>query len=104
MRRFASITKLKPGMLEEYKKLHDGIWDEVVSAAHEANQRNFTMFIHEDYIFSYFEYIGNDFEADMEKKKKLAISSEWQKLCGSYKKLIDGQPAIQLTEFWHHDF
>lgn len=65
MKRIATITKLKPGVAEEYRRVHDGIWPEVVEAAHEANMRNFTIFRCGDYLFSCYEYSGDDFEADM---------------------------------------
>jgi L-rhamnose mutarotase len=105
MKRIATLTKLKPGCGEAYKKIHDEIWEGVVQAAHEANMRNFTIFRHGDYLFSYYEYIGDDFDADMAQKNALPISPKWQAATGALRELVDGESMlIKLEELWHHDF
>lgn len=104
MKRIANITKLKPGMAEDYKALHDAIWEEIVAAGHQYGLRNFTMFRKDDYIFSYYEYVGDDFAADMAEKAKCKNQAEWQVECGKFKTDIDGQAVIPLEEFWHNDF
>lgn len=97
--------KLKPGAAEAYIRIHDEIWDEVVKAAHEANMRNYTIFRTGDYLFSYYEYIGNDFEADMSKKNALPVSKKWQEATGAFRELIEGDSKVMyLDEIWHHDF
>ena len=104
MKRIANITKLKKGAAVDYKALHDNIWEEIVAAGHQYGLRNFTMFRHGNYIFSYYEYIGDDFEADMREKAKCKNQAEWQAACGEYKADIEGQSVISLEEFWHNDF
>ena len=104
MKRIANITKLKPGAVEDYRILHDKIWQEIVDAGHQYGLRNFTMFRYGDYIFSYYEYIGDDFETDMKKKMKCKNQEEWQQECSRYKTDIKGMAAIPLEEFWHNDF
>ena len=104
MKRIANITKLKPGAADDYKALHDGIWEEIVAAGHQYGLRNFTMFRHGDYLFSYYEYVGDDFAHDMAEKAKCLNQDKWQQECGSYKTDINGEKAIMLEEFWHHDF
>ena len=104
MKRIANITKLKEGAAADYKALHDNIWDEIVAAGHQYGLRNFTMFRHGDYLFSYYEYIGDDFETDMKEKAKCKNQAEWQIECGKFKTLIDGKASIPLEEFWHNDF
>ena len=105
MKRIATITKLKPGVAEEYRRVHDGIWPEVVEAAHEANMRNFTIFRCGDYLFSCYEYLGDDFEADMARKAAKPVSPKWQETTGAFMEPVDGEDMkIALEEFWHHDF
>ena len=53
---------------EEYKRLHDEIWDEVVANAHRFGLRNYSIFTFGEYYISYFEYVGDDFERDMAEK------------------------------------
>ena len=104
MKRIANITRLKDGAADDYRALHEGIWQEIVDAGHQYGLRNFTMFRHGDYIFSYYEYIGDDFEEDMKNKAKCKNQAEWQTECSKFKCEIDGKPAIPLEEFWHNDF
>jgi L-rhamnose mutarotase len=104
MKRIANITKLKEGAAVDYKALHDNIWEEIVAAGHQYGLRNFTMFRHGEYLFSYYEYVGDDFERDMAEKAKCPNQDKWQAECGKHKTQIDGKNAIMLEEFWHHDF
>jgi L-rhamnose mutarotase len=84
-RRFGSVIGLKPEKLEEYKKLHRAVWPEVANALHAANIRNYSIYLHKlpdgnYYLFSYLEYVGADFDADM---KTIGVNpkvKEWLKL------------------------
>ena len=106
MKRIGTLMKLKPGALEAYTKLHDNIWDEVVEAANKANMRNYTIFMTKDgHLFSYYEYVGEDFDGDMAKKNALQISQKWQEATGAFREFMDGESkVIELQEIWHHDF
>lgn len=104
MKRFGIITKLKPSMTEQYKRLHDEIWDEVVKAAYEANMRNYTIFQHGEYLFSYYEYIGDDFESDMKKKNSLPISIKWQVATRECLEPLENGTQNLMEEIFHQDF
>lgn len=110
MKRIGVLTKIKPGMLEKYTKMHAEIWDDVVRIGHEHNTRNFTIFFDErtGYMFSYFEYIGNDYEADMKEKNSKPIIKEWQAMCrecfAPVDDSADGPLQAPLREIWHNDF
>jgi L-rhamnose mutarotase len=105
MKRIGTLMKLKPGAEEDYVKIHNEIWDEVVKAAHEANMRNYTVFRVNDYLFSYYEYIGENFDADMARKNALPVSPKWQEATGAFRELMDGDSKVMiLDEIWHHDF
>lgn len=104
MQRFGTLTKLKPNMAEQYQKLHDEIWHEVVVAASEANMRNFTIFRHGDYLFSYYEYIGECYEADMQKKNVLPIMQKWHTACRACFEPIEGELMNSMVEIFHNDF
>jgi L-rhamnose mutarotase len=71
MKRYGNVIKVKPEKLEYYKKLHANPWPEVIKAIRECNIRNFSIYLKDDYLFSYYEYIGEDFEADMKKLSEL---------------------------------
>lgn len=73
MKRFGEVIKIKPEKLEEYKKLHNEIWPNIVKKQKEANMQNFTIFYRDGYLFKYFEYVGDNYEEDM---RKLAMDEE----------------------------
>ncbi len=78
VQRFGSVIGVKPEKLEYYKELHADPWPSVNTALREAHVRNYSIYLTQFddgkwYLFSYFEYTGDDFEADM---KKLAGNSE----------------------------
>lgn len=105
MKRIGTLMKLKPGAKEEYIRLHDSIWEGVVQAGHEAGMRNYTIFCKGDYLFSYYEYIGDDFEGDMARKNALPVSQQWQQATGALRELVEpGSKVMQLDEIWHEDF
>jgi L-rhamnose mutarotase len=105
MERIASITRIKPGMLEAYKNLHDGIWPDVVAAANRYNTRNFTIFHVGDYLFNYSEYIGLDYEADMKLKAAEPVIIRWKEATSSMLMPVNEENvAIALDEIFHCDF
>jgi L-rhamnose mutarotase len=70
MKRYGSIIGVKPEKLDEYKRLHAAAWPGVLRMIHECQIRNYSIYFRRmpdgaHYLFSYFEYIGDDFSADM---------------------------------------
>lgn len=105
MIRKATVTKLKPGAKEAYKKLHDEIWNEVVAAGHAANIRNFTIFCQGDYLFSYYEYTGENFDEDIRRKNSNPAVRKWQETTGAMTEpVVDGIKTLSLEELWHNEF
>jgi len=95
IKRVGMVIKLKPEYIEEYKALHadsnPGVRDLLVKA----NMRNFSIFLHQlddgnYYEFGYYEYHGNDFEADMAKLAKEDRNIEWLKVCDPMQVPLDG--------------
>lgn len=66
MKRFGMVCRLKPDRIEAYKKLHAKVWPEVLDMIRQCNLQNYSIFLKDDLLFSYFEYTGNDYQADME--------------------------------------
>lgn len=69
VRRVGQVIGLRPGMEARYRELHAGAWPGVLERMRLSNLRNFSIFVAElegrRYLFSYFEYTGTDYEADM---------------------------------------
>lgn len=68
MKRYGSVIGVKPEKLEEYKKLHAAVWPDVLTMIKECNIRNYSIFYRDGMLYSYYEYIGDDYEK---------ICSEW---------------------------
>lgn len=76
---FGQIGKLKQEKTDEYQQLHAAVWPEVLEMIHSCNIRNYSIFLHGDLVFAYFEYVGEDYDADMEKMAQDATTQNWWK-------------------------
>jgi len=74
---FGQLGRLKPEKIEEYEALHAAPWPGVLKTIRDCNLRNYSIFRHGDLVFAYFEYIGDDYEADMEKMAQDPVTIEW---------------------------
>ena len=65
--RVASVIRLRPEHAEEHRELHRAVWPEVLAALTltGAHVRNFSIFHRDGLLFSYLEYTGDDYAADM---------------------------------------
>jgi L-rhamnose mutarotase len=79
MKRYGMVIGLKPEKLDDYKRLHAAVWPEVLKKIAECNIRNYTIFFQENLLFSYFEYVGTDFAADMAKMAADPATQRWWK-------------------------
>jgi len=73
----ANAIRLKPGSEERYKRYHAAVWPEVLSMIHQCNIRNYSIYLKDEILFSYFEYNGTDIKADWEKMAAHAKTQEW---------------------------
>jgi L-rhamnose mutarotase len=64
-RRFGMVLRVRPEKFEEYKRLHAAVWPEVLERITASKIKNYSIYHKEGWLFSYFEYWGDDFEADM---------------------------------------
>lgn len=65
LRRIAQTTRLLPERRDEYLTLHSAVWPGVEGALRAANIRNYSIFLAGDLLFAYYEYHGDDWEADL---------------------------------------
>jgi len=80
MQRFGQLIKVKPEKLEYYKQLHANPWPCVLEKLKECNIQNYSIFLTPDnHLFAYFEYVGNNFEADMKKMAEDRCTQRWWK-------------------------
>lgn len=83
-RYFGQVGRLKRACIAEYCRLHEvevhtPQWEKVRTTIHDCGLRNYSIFIEGEIVFAYFEYIGEDYAADMEKMAQDATTQEWWK-------------------------
>lgn len=76
---FGQVGLLKEEKIEEYVKLHAEPWPDVIKMIQECNLVNYSIFIQGKIVFSYYEYVGEDYAADMKKMENDPITQEWWK-------------------------
>jgi L-rhamnose mutarotase len=81
MKRYGMVIKVRPKKLEEYKRLHAAVWPDVLRMIRECNIRNYSIYHKDGYLFSYFEYVGQDFGADMAKMAADPTTQKWWDVC-----------------------
>mmetsp|Transcript_9891 Transcript_9891/g.15855 ORF Transcript_9891/g.15855 Transcript_9891/m.15855 type:complete len:146 (-) Transcript_9891:266-703(-) len=81
VKRFASVIGLNREKEQYYRILHSGTWTPVLERLRKSNIGNFSIYVTElagkKYLFSYFEYTGNDYEKDMADIAKDPITQRW---------------------------
>jgi len=103
--RFGSLIKLKPEYEERYIILHKHTFPGVLDRIHKSNIRNYSIFLRDGLLFSYFEYAGNDYKGDMAKIGQDAVTQEWWKLTDPMQEPLetrkDGEWWASMEEIFH---
>ncbi|MBN1817575.1 MAG: L-rhamnose mutarotase [Sedimentisphaerales bacterium] len=86
MKRVGCIIGVKEEKRDAYKRLHSAVWPEVLDRIRQCNIRNYSIYMRKlpdgkHYLFSYFEYTGNDFAADMAKMAADEATQKWWDIC-----------------------
>lgn len=107
IQRYGSVIKVKSEKLEEYKKLHAAAWPGVLEIISQCNIRNYSIFYKDDLLFSYFDYTGNDFSADMEKMASDRLTQQWWDICKPCQEPLPtrskGEWWASMEEIFHYD-
>lgn len=107
MQRYASVIGVKPDAREEYERIHAAVWPEVLAKIHETNIRNYSIYRYGHLLFSYFEYVGDDFEADMQKMADDPMTQKWWDVCKPMQSPVDdrgeGEWWASIPEVFHVD-
>lgn len=105
MRRIAQVARLLPERREEYLALHSAVWPDVEAALRAADIHNYSIFIHGDMLFAYYEYHGDDFaaalktiEADPETRRWWTFTDPCQ---APWPDSETGSRWLDLPEIWH---
>jgi len=105
--RYGSVIRLRPEHRERYLELHSAVWPEVEATLTACNVRNFTIWLHDDLLFSYLEYVGTDFAADMARIAADPDTQRWWRETDPCQERLpgtpDGEQWKRIPEVWHLD-
>lgn len=107
MKRIGFLLKVKNDKIEEYKKHHKNVWQEMREALSRQGWHNYSLFLCEDgLLFGYFE-TPDSFEAALEGMDREPINARWQTFMAPYFESPDETHAdkmmVELEEIFHLD-
>ncbi len=102
MKRYGSVIGLRPEKLAEYRQLHATVWPAVLAMITTCHIRNYSIYLRrmpdgKHYLFSYFEYTGDDFAADMARMAADPMTQKWWAVC---KPCQEPLPDHATDEWW----
>ncbi len=107
MKRLGQIIGVRADRLEEYKKYHADVWPEILDMIRECNIQNYSIFYKDGQLFAYFEYVGDDFDADMAKMAADPKTQEWWDIMMPMQEPLatraEGEWWANMEEVFHMD-
>lgn len=103
VKRFGSVIGLNPEKEADYRELHANVWPTILQRLRQSNLRNYSIYVTEiegkRYLFSYMEYVGTDFEADMQAIAEDPQTRRWWQLTDPcQRQLPSRQPGANWSE------
>ena len=112
MKRYGSVIGVREEKLDEYKKLHAAVWPDVLKMISECNITNYSIYLRKlpdgkYYLFSYFEYTGDDFAADCAKMAADETTQKWWDVCIPCQEPLEDRAENEwwadMEEVFHYD-
>jgi L-rhamnose mutarotase len=102
VQRVGMVVGLRPEKIDSYKKLHADDNPGVRDLLDKYNMHNFSIFLTQIdgkwYEFGYYEYTGNNYEADMNKLAQEQRNIEWLKVCDPMQVQLKGEKSWKIME------
>ncbi|MDO9396671.1 MAG: L-rhamnose mutarotase [Herbiconiux sp.] len=104
--RHALVVGVEPSLREEYLRLHAAVWPQVEATLSASNITNYSIFVRGDLLVAYYEYVGDDHEADMARIAADPVTREWWTHTDPCQVPLfadqpEGERWAPLTEVWH---
>lgn len=78
--RVGSVIRLRADKEAQYLRLHAAVWPEVLASLAAHGIRNYSIFLRDGLLFSYYDYVGADHEADLAAMAAEPRVQEWWQL------------------------
>jgi len=105
--RYGMVIRLRPEHEEAYKAAHRAVPDGVLRMIKACNIRNYSIYLRNSTLYSYFEYTGADYAADMAKMAADPATQEWWSRMGPMQWPLDdrapGEWWAAMEEVFHLD-
>jgi L-rhamnose mutarotase len=103
IQRFGAVIGLKSEFEQKYRTLHANVWPSVLRRIKRSNIRNYSIYTTEicgeKYLFSYFEYVGNNLDKDL---KEMALDEDTQRWWEETDDCQIRLPNTMPDENWHN--
>lgn len=109
MQRHGQVIRLRPEAVTRYRELHASVWPDVLRTLRSCGVANYSIFLREPelLLFAYFEYVGDDFEADQARIAADPVTQEWWTVTMPLQQPLEGQDEDQwwapMREVFHLD-
>lgn len=107
-KRYGQVIALEPETAVEYKQLHQSVWPKVLEMIKECHINNYSIFFKDNYLFTYFEYTGTNYEADMAKMAADPVTQKWWSVVMPLQKPIEtrgeGEWWADMDEVFHFEW
>ena len=107
IQRYGSVLRIPAENLARYSELHAAVWPAVLATITACNIRNYSIFHRGGWLFSYFEYVGEDFEADMRKMADDPDTQAWWAINNPLQQPLEdrapGEWWASMDELFHLD-
>ena len=97
MKRFGQVLKLRPEHQAEYVRQHAAVWPGVLAQIKRCNIRNYSIYLRDGILFAYFEYVGDDFAADM---RGMAADPATQRWWALMEPMQEKWPTAGPADWW----
>jgi L-rhamnose mutarotase len=107
MTRYGQVIQVKAEMLEKYKALHAAPWPVINAMIKECNIDNYSIYYRDGFLFSCYEYVGDDYAADMAKMAADPMTQKWWDECKPCQQPVDSATGDEwwadMQEVYHLD-
>ena len=105
--RVAQVVRLRAERRDTYLDLHRRVPPEVLATIDDCNISNYSIFEIDGLLLAYFEYTGDDRDADSARMRADPATRRWWELTDPCQEPLAGQhgprPWADMTEIFHRD-
>ena len=102
VKRIGMVVGLRPEKMAEYKEVHADSHPGVRDLLSKYHMENFSIFLHQIegkwYEFGYYEYTGDDYEADMAAMGEEPRIKKWLSMCDPMQIPLAGEKSWSIME------